>query len=130
MAENYFARYLPLLLHAMVAAIIAVAMVLLSHLVGQHKANRVKMSPYECGMQPVGDVRGRFSVKFYLVAMVFILFDVEAIFIYPWAILMRELKMFGFWEMALYIAIVLVGFLYVYKKGVLDWNRPVRNEAL
>lgn len=130
MVGTYFARYLPLLLHVVVAAIIAVAMVLLSYLVGQHKANRVKMSPYECGMQPVGDARGRFSVKFYLVAMVFILFDVEAIFIYPWAILMRELRMFGFWEMFLYIAIVLVGFVYIYKKGVLDWNRPTRHEVL
>jgi len=67
------------------------------------------MSPYECGVQPIGDARGRFSVKFYLVAMLFILFDVEAVFLYPWAVILRELKMFGFWEMMVYIAIVLVG---------------------
>ncbi|HUO60914.1 MAG TPA: NADH-quinone oxidoreductase subunit A, partial [Candidatus Acidoferrales bacterium] len=73
MVDNYFARYLPLLIHTVVAATIAVAIVTLSYLVGQHKANRAKMSPYECGVQPVGDVRGRFSVKFYLVAMLFIL---------------------------------------------------------
>jgi NADH-quinone oxidoreductase subunit A len=130
MVDNYFARYLPLLIHTVVAATIAVAIVTLSYLVGQHKANRAKMSPYECGVQPVGDVRGRFSVKFYLVAMLFILFDVEAVFMYPWAILLRELKMFGFWEMLVYIAIVLVGFFYIWKKGVLDWNKPTRNEVL
>ena len=130
MVDNYFARYLPLLIHTVVAATIAVAIVTLSYLVGQHKANRAKMSPYECGVQPVGDVRGRFSVKFYLVAMLFILFDVEAIFMYPWAILLRKLRMFGFWEMVVYIGIVLVGFFYIWKKGVLDWNKPSRQEVL
>ena len=72
--------------------------------------------------KPIGDAQGRFSVKFYLVAMLFILFDVEAVFLYPWAVILRELKMFGFWEMMVYIAIVLVGLFYVWKKGVLDWG--------
>jgi NADH-quinone oxidoreductase subunit A len=80
------------------------------------------MEAYECGMQPVGDSRGRFSVKFYLVAMLFILFDVEAVFLYPWAVILRDLKHFGLWEMFVYIGIVLVGFFYVWKKGVLDWG--------
>ena len=96
MPDNYFVRYIPLLLHMLVAGGLACAIVVLSSLVGQHKRNRVKMSPYECGMQPIGDIRQRFSVKFYLVAMLFILFDVEAVFLYPWAILLKELKMFGF----------------------------------
>ena len=116
-------------MHLCVTAIIAGAIVTLSWIIGQHKANRAKMSPYECGVQPIGDVRGRFSVKFYLVAMLFILFDVEAVFMYPWAILLRELKMFGFWEMLVYIAIGLVGFVYIWKKGVLDWNAS-RNETI
>ena len=73
-------------------------------------------------MAPVGDARGRFSVKFYLVAMLFILFDVEAVFLYPWAVILRDLKHFGLWEMFVYIGIVLVGFFYVWKKGVLDWG--------
>lgn len=73
-------------------------------------------------MQPIGDARERFSVKFYMVAMLFILFDVEAVFLYPWAVILRELKMFGFWEMIVYIAIFLVGLFYVWKKGVLDWG--------
>jgi NADH-quinone oxidoreductase subunit A len=118
------------MLHVLVAGVLASAIVVLSTLVGQHKRNRVKMSPYECGMQPIGDVRQRFSVKFYLVAMLFILFDVEAVFLYPWAILLKELKMFGFWEMVVYIAIVLVGLFYIWKKGALDWNKPTRNEVL
>jgi NADH-quinone oxidoreductase subunit A len=122
MPDNYFANYLPLLLHFVIAFGIAVAIVVLSWLIGQHKPNRAKLSPYECGVAPLGDARSRFSVKFYLVAMLFILFDVEAVFLYPWAVILRDLKMFGFWEMLVYILIVLVGLFYVWKKGVLDWG--------
>ena len=122
MPDNYFARYLPLLLHFGIATVVAGAIVTLSWLIGQHKPNRAKLSPYECGVAPVGDARERFSVKFYMVAMLFILFDVEAVFLYPWAIILRELKMFGFWEMIVYIGIFLVGLFYVWKKGVLDWG--------
>jgi len=122
MPDNYFASYLPLLLHFVIAFVVAGAIVTLSQLIGQHKPNRAKMSPYECGVPPVGDARERFSVRFYLVAMLFILFDVEAIFLYPWAVILRELKMFGFWEMLVYVGIVLVGLFYVWKKGVLDWG--------
>jgi NADH-quinone oxidoreductase subunit A len=122
MPDNYFARYLPLLIQVGVALALAVGIVILSTLLGRHRYSRAKMSPYECGMTPVGDARERFSVKFYLVAMLFILFDVEIVFLYPWAVLLRELKMFGFWEMLVYIGIVLVGLVYVWKKGVLDWS--------
>ena len=122
MPDNYFARYLPLLLHFGIATVIAGAIVTLSWLIGQHKPNRAKLSPSECGVPPIGDARERFSVKFDMVAMLFILFDVEAVFLYPWAIILRELKMFGFWEMIVYIAIFLVGLFYVWKKGVLDWG--------
>ena len=123
MPDNYFARYLPLLFHVLVASIVACAIVTLSWLIGKRKPTRAKMEPYECGMEPIGDARERFSVKFYLVAMLFILFDVEAVFLYPWAVILRDLKMFGFWEMLVYIGIVLVGFFYVWKKGVLDWGK-------
>ena len=133
MADNYFLRYLPLLIHVCVALAIAVGMVGLSTLLGKHKYSKAKMSPYECGMTPVGDARQRFSVKFYLVAMLFILFDVEAIFLIPWAVVYRELTqkygMFGFGEMIVYLGIVLVGFFYIWKKGVLDWNRTDESEA-
>jgi NADH-quinone oxidoreductase subunit A len=130
MTSNYFVRYLPLLIHFALATLLAAAIITLSYLIGQHKANKSKMSPYECGMEPVGDVRQRFSVKFYLVGMLFILFDVEAVFLFPWAILLRKLKMFGFWEMMTYVFVILVGFVYVWKKGVLDWNKSSREEAL
>jgi NADH-quinone oxidoreductase subunit A len=123
MPDNYFARYLPLLIHFLLAGLVAGAIVLLSWLLGYRKPTPAKLSPYECGMVPVGDARQRFSVRFYLVAMVFILFDVEAVFLYPWAVILRRLKMFGFWEMLVYILILLVGFFYIWKKGVLDWGK-------
>jgi len=122
MPDNYFARYLPLLMHFALAGLLAGVIVVLSRLIGYRRPTRAKLSPYECGMTPVGDARQRFSVKFYLVAILFILFDVEAIFLYPWAVILRSLKMFGFWEMVVYLGIVLVGFFYIWKKGVLDWG--------
>lgn len=128
MPDNYFTRYLPLLIHVLAAAAVGGAIITLSWLLGQRKPTRAKMSPYECGMEPVGDARERFSVKFYLVGMLFILFDVEAIFMYPWAVILKDLKMFGFWEMIVYIGIVLVGLFYVWKKGVLDWGQRVSTQ--
>ena len=135
MPDSYFARYLPLLMQIAVAGVLAIAMVLLSYFIGQHKFNSSKMSPYECGMDPVGDARQRFTVKFYLVAMLFILFDVEAVFMYPWAIVSKFLKseglgMFWFSEMLVYILILLAGLWYVWKKGVLDWNKQGKAEKI
>jgi len=137
----YYVIYLPVLMQIVVACLVAGGMVGLSALIGKHRYSRTKMQAYECGMVGTGDARGRFSVKFYMVAMLFILFDVEAIFLIPWAVVYRKLpaamapalnagphdfraRMFGFWEMLVYIGIVLVGFFYVWKKGALDWNKP------
>jgi len=130
MPDNYFARYLPLLIHFLIAGALATGMVLLSWIIGYRRPTRAKLSPYECGMTPVGDARERFSVKFYLVAMLFILFDVEAVFLYPWAVILKDLKamgqgIFAISEMFVYIAIVLVGFFYIWKKGVLDWGLSI-----
>src|SRR5579859_3601552 len=124
MPDNYFARYLPFLIHILMAGGIAAAIVTLSWLIGQRKPTRAKMSPYECGMTPVGDSRERFSVKFYLVAMLFILFDIEAIFLYPWAVIYKgfESKMFAFGEMFLFVVLIVAGFFFIWKKGVLDWS--------
>src|SRR5215470_20194600 len=113
--NNYFARYIPLLIQVAVGIGLAAVMVGLSHLLGKHKWTRAKNMAYECGITPTGDAQSRFSVKFYLVAMLFILFDVEAIFLIPWAVVFKALKqqglaMFGFWEMMVYIGVVLVGF--------------------
>ena len=127
MPDNYFARYLPILIHGGLVVGLAGAIVTLSALLGKHRPSKTKLQAYECGITPTGDARQRFSVKFYLVAMLFILFDVEAVFLYPWAVVFRELKMFGFWEMLIYIGIVLVGFFYVWKKGVLDWAGSQRS---
>src|SRR5882757_140402 len=125
MPDNDFVRsYLPLMIHFLLAGALATALVTLSWIIGFRKPNRAKMSPYECGMTPIGDARERFSVKFYMVAMLFILFDVEAVFLYPWAVILKDLKMFGFWEMLVYVGIMLVGFFYVWKKGALDWGKP------
>ena len=123
MSGNYLHSYAPLLLHILVAMGLAGAILLVSTLVGQRRPTRAKLQAYECGILPAGDAREPFSVKFYLVAIVFILFDVEAIFLYPWAYIYRDLRWFGFIEMMVYIGILLVGYVYLWKKGALDWNR-------
>ena len=129
MPDNYyFARYIPLLIQVVVAIGLAAIMVSLSALLGKHKWTRAKNTAYECGINPTGDAQQRFSVRFYMVAMLFILFDVEAVFLYPWAVIAKELKMFGFWEMLVYIGLVMVGFFYIWKKGMLDWNQTERTE--
>ena len=122
MPNTYFQNYLVILLMLGVVVLLAGGMIALSYLLGQHRPSRVKLSPYECGMAPVGDARQRFSVKFYLVAMVFILFDVEIVFLYPWAVIFHELRMFGFLEMLLFLLLVGAGFAYLWKMGVLDWT--------
>ncbi len=114
--------YFPVLLQALIAMAVAAGMLGASYIFGKRVRNRVKDIPYECGITPVGDARQRFSVKFYLVAMLFILFDIEAIFLYPWAMVYRELKMFAFVEMLIFIVLILAGFYYIWKKGALDWS--------
>lgn len=113
--------WFPILTQVVFAIVMAVALVGLGLLLGKRVKNKVKDAPYECGITPVGSARNRFSVKFYLVAMLFILFDIEAIFLYPWAVVYRELKLFAFFEMLLFVALVMAGFFYIWKKGVLDW---------
>ena len=114
--------YFPVLLQALVAMLLAAGLITVSYFLGKRVKNRVKDMPYECGITPVGSVRGRFSVKFYLVAMVFILFDIETVFLYPWAVVFRELRMFAFVEMLVFVALILSGFFYIWKKGALAWS--------
>jgi NADH-quinone oxidoreductase subunit A len=116
-------NYLPILVHVLVVFAIAAAIMGLSAWVGVKRPSREKLAPYECGIAPVGDARERFSVSYYLVGMLFILFDVEIAFLFPWAVVYRSLRWFGFIEMSLYIGILLAGYLYIWKKGALDWNR-------
>ena len=108
MTESHLSPYVALLVHMVVAAGLSAVIILLSTFVGNRRPSRAKQQAYECGVLPTGDAREPFSVKFYLVAMLFILFDVEAIFFYPWAYVFRDLRLFGFVEMMLYIAILLV----------------------
>ena len=128
MPNSYFQNYIPVVIDFGVIILIAGGMLALSYLLGQHKPTRRKLMPYECGMSPTGDARQRFSVKFYLVAMIFILLDVEVVFLYPWAVVYRELKMFGFIEMFLFLLVVVAGFVYLWKKGVFDWTKPDSRE--
>ncbi|MFZ0878620.1 MAG: NADH-quinone oxidoreductase subunit A, partial [Candidatus Acidiferrales bacterium] len=113
MNGNYLDAYGSLLLMFLAAMGISGAILTLSSLVGRHKRNRAKDQPYECGIRPTGDAREPFSVQYYLVALVFILFDIEAIFLYPWALVYRDLRLFGFVEMLLYIIILLAGYIYL-----------------
>jgi NADH-quinone oxidoreductase subunit A len=129
MPNAYFQNYIPVLIDLAIISGLAGGMLLLSYLLGQHINTRAKLMPYECGMTPTGDARQRFSVRFYLVAMIFILFDVEVVFLYPWAVVYRELKMFGFIEMLLFVLIVVAGFAYLWKKGVLDWTPSDSGES-
>jgi NADH-quinone oxidoreductase subunit A len=113
----------PILVFMILVTGFALVSVIGSLILGMRKPTPEKQSPYECGMQPVGTARERFSVKFYLVAMLFLLFDIEAVFLFPWAVVYRDLKLFGFFEMLLFIAVVLAGYVYVWKKGALEWER-------
>lgn len=125
----YHWQYLSLFLQILVAFGMGAGMVLASWFIGRHRNTKVKLDTYECGIEAVGDARQRFSVRFYLVAVLFILFDVEAVFMMPWAVIYRQLpqitgsRLFGFWEMVVYLGFVVVGLYYIVRKGVLNWSQ-------
>jgi NADH-quinone oxidoreductase subunit A len=128
--------YLPILLIFVVAAGFAVSNIVLSMYIGQRKRTRTKMMPYECGKDPVGTARERFSVKFYLIAMIFILFDIEVIFLMPWAVVFKRLaspayglRTLVYVEMMVFVVLLLAGYIYVIKKGAFDWGETARREA-
>jgi NADH-quinone oxidoreductase subunit A len=116
--------YFPLLVQALLGTVLAIGLVAASYLLGHRVRNKVKDTPYECGMTPTGTASERFSVKFYLVAMLFILFDIEAIFLYPWVVVYRELKWVALVEMFIFVVLIFAGFIYIMKKGVLEWASP------
>src|SRR5579863_990666 len=122
MPTNYPEIYFPVLVQMLVAAAVAGGLIFASVALGKRARSPLKDTPYESGMAPVGSAAERFSVKFYLVGMIFILFDIEAVFLFPWVVVYRDLKMFAFVEMLLFIALVLAGFFYIWKKGALDWT--------
>ena len=122
MPTSYPELYFPVLIQVIIAAAVAAGLVIGGTLLGKRVKHPEKDMPYECGIPPTGSARERFSVKFYLVGMVFILFDIEAIFLYPWVVVYRDLRMFGFIEMLIFIFLVMAGFFYIWKKGVLNWT--------
>jgi len=136
MRDFQLSQYLPILYMFIVAIGFAGGNILLSQMVGQRKQTRTKLMPYECGKDPVGSARERFSVKFYLIAMIFILFDIEVIFLVPWAVVFKSLAantriggLFVFGEMMLFVALLLAGYIYVLRKGAFDWGASARREA-
>ena len=124
MPDSYSELYFPIVVQVIIAMVLAAALITISYVFGKRIRNRVKDMPYESGIVPTGDARQRFSVKFYLVAMLFIVFDIEAIFLYPWVVVYREpgLSKGLFGEMLVFVILILSGFFYIWKKGALDWS--------
>lgn len=121
-STELLSEYLPILLFLFVAAGLSGFMVLASLIVGRQKPDAEKLSAYECGFDAFDDTRGRFDVRFYLVAILFIIFDLEVAFLFPWAISLGEIGLLGFWSMVTFLGVLTVGFIYEWKKGALDWE--------
>ena len=114
--------YIPILLFVIVATAFAVITLLVSRLVSAHKPHPVKLEPYECGIEPLTDARDRYSIRYYLIAMLFVIFEVETIFLYPWAVALDRLAVFGLIEMLVFLFILVVGYMYAWRKGALEWQ--------
>jgi len=113
--------YIPIVIFFLIAVLLPVVLLGVSRLVQRRVFEREKLMPYECGVDPIGDARDRFSVRFYIVAMLFLIFDVETIFLFPWAVIYDRLALFGLVEMLLFIGILVVGYYYAWRKGALEW---------
>lgn len=120
--DALLSEYLPILIFLAVAAALSAVILLASYVVAPQRPYSSKLSAYECGFDPFSDARGRFDVRFYLVAILFIIFDLEVAFLFPWAISFGEIGAFGFWSMVIFLAILTVGFIYEWKKGGLEWE--------
>jgi NADH-quinone oxidoreductase subunit A len=117
-----FEVYFPIFVLIFLVIGVAILISGLSYLLGRRVPTKEKLSTYECGVQPIGDARGRFSVKFYLIAILFIIFDIEVVFLYPWAVIYKKLRLFGLIEMGIFLLILLAGYFYIIKKGALKWE--------
>ena len=115
-------EYLPILLYILVSAILSGIILSLSFFVSTQKADPEKTSAYECGFDPLEDARAKFDIRFYLVAMLFIIFDLEVTFLFPWAVSLRNVEFFGFWSMMVFLIILTIGFVYEWRKGALEWE--------
>lgn len=115
------AAYIPIALFVVVATLVAIVSLVASKLIQSEKYNRVKLEPYECGIETGSDARERYSIRYYLVAMLFVIFDVETVFMFPWAVIFDKLRLFGLIEMMVFIFILVVGYYYAWQKGALEW---------
>jgi NADH-quinone oxidoreductase subunit A len=113
--------YVPIAIFLLVAIGFAVVTLLIANAVHPRRRHPVKLDPYECGIEPVTDARDRYSIRYYLIAMLFVIFDVETVFLFPWAVIMDRLLLFGFLEMLVFLFILVVGYAYAWKKGALEW---------
>jgi NADH-quinone oxidoreductase subunit A len=120
--DDLLREYFPILVFLVIAGVIAVAMVAASFVLARQRPDSEKLSPYECGFEPFEDARIRFDVRYYLVAILFIIFDLEVAFLFPWAVSLGDIGMFGFWSMVLFLGVLTVGFIYEWRKGALEWE--------
>lgn len=121
-SADFLLTYLPILLFLVIASAMSAAMVIGSLIVGRQNPDPEKNSAYECGFEAFGDARNKFDVRFYLVSLLFIIFDLEIAFLFPWAISLGKIGVFGFWSMMVFLGVLTVGFIYEWKKGALDWE--------
>ena len=122
MATQLLADYFPIIVFLGIAAGLAMVMVLASYIVAKQNPNDAKNSPYECGFGDFGDARSKFDVRFYLVSILFIIFDLEVAFLFPWSITLGQIGFYGFWSMVAFLGVLTVGFVYEWRKGALDWE--------
>ncbi len=120
--ESLLRDWFPILIFLAIAGTIAVAMVVGSMLLATQRPDSEKLSPYECGFEPFEDARIRFDVRYYLVAILFIIFDLEVAFLFPWAVSLGDIGLFGFWSMVVFLGVLTVGFIYEWRKGALEWE--------
>tara|TARA_Y100000590_G_scaffold13312_1_gene16128 strand:+ start:103 stop:468 length:366 start_codon:yes stop_codon:yes gene_type:complete len=120
--QTLLSEYLPILIFIFVAFAIAILMMISSFLLGNNNPDSEKLSPYECGFEAFDDARGRFDVRFYLVAILFVIFDLEVAFLFPWSISLGLIGTLGFWSMMIFLLILTIGFIYEWKKGALEWE--------
>ncbi len=120
--ESLLSEYLPILIFFAIATVMAMAMVGMSYLIAPQRPDSEKLSSYECGFEAFGDSRSRFDVRFYLVTLLFIIFDLEVAFLFPWATALGDIGLFGFWSMMIFLGVLTIGFVYEWKKGALEWE--------
>jgi NADH-quinone oxidoreductase subunit A len=120
--ESLLREYLPILLFLGIAVALAGVIIVASLILARQKPDSEKLSPYECGFEPFADARSKFDVRFYLVSILFIIFDLEVAFLFPWAVSLGKIGLFGFWSMMVFLGVLTVGFIYEWKKGALEWE--------